>query len=49
MPYCPRCLVKDNLRSRLTRLYPGNIERCPVCSTEYQRLGSSGQPKVGGY
>ena len=47
-PYCPRCHVKDGLRSHLTRIYPGNIERCPICGTEYQRLQLNGVPKVGG-
>jgi hypothetical protein len=47
-PYCPRCRVKDNTLIRLARYYPGNIERCPVCSTEFQRLQSNGVPKVGG-
>jgi hypothetical protein len=48
IPYCPRCRVKDNTLIRLARYYPGNIERCPICSTEFQRLQSNGTPKVGG-
>ncbi len=48
VPYCTRCYATDGRLIHLARLYPGNIEKCPGCGFEYQRLNFIGTPKIGG-